>query len=208
MKKRITQIFAFAILLILCLSMLPMSIFARTAVPDKIYTSNVMDDLAKMESYSADKFPINEEADYCDIIDFIEWGYDHSGRTVDYALFLYIYNPSCKEIDTSKSYKNRIQLRAAPVSETIAGGDTLWEKYSLSLVNKSDDNRFYKFKLDVPQSYMRKPDKVRRIYQIADIEFVFQGETKARSCGASGEWLYTGYRRDSGFYPGIGFPRP
>ena len=194
MKKRITKIIAFAILLVLCFSALPMSIFARTVVPDNIHTTNVTDDLLKMEAYSKDKFPINKEADYCDIIDLIEWGYDYSGKTVDYALFLYIYNPGCKEIDMSKAYKNRIQLRAAPVKETVAGGDTPWEKYQLTFVNKSENNLFYKFKIDVPQSYMRKPDKTRRIYEIADVEFIFKGETKSRSCGASGQWIYTGYQ--------------
>ena len=198
MKKRITKIIAFAILLVLCFSALPMSIFARTVVPDNIHTTNVMDDLLKMEAYSKDKFPINENADYCDIIDLIEWGYDYSGKTSDYALFLYIYNPSTKEIDTTKGYKNRIQLRSAPLEESVAGGDTPWEKYQLTFVNKSEDNLFYKFKLDVPQSYMRKPDKTKRIYQIADVEFIFKGESKSRSCGASGLWIYTGYQEYHG----------
>ncbi len=198
MKKNIvlrTVSLFFAVLMI-CLC-LPFSAFARSVLPltEDIETSDVKTDLLRMEAYAAKKgqYTVDETVDYCEIIELIEWGYDYRGNTSDYGLYLYIYNPSCKEIDTSAVAFNLIQIRVAPIKETVAGGDTKWEKYALKFLSKTSDNLFYKFKLDIPSSYMLKASKTQRVYEIADVEFKFVGENRQRSVGAKGKWIYTGY---------------
>ena len=197
MKKRIIRIIALSFVILLLFCSLPMAVFANTVVPEGIEKTKVTEDLLKMEAYSKGRFPVDETAEYCDIIDFIEYGYDYTGSTKDYGLYLYLYNPSCREIDTASS-KNKIQLRAAPANENIAGGDKLWAKYNLTFLSKSNDNLFYKFKVDVLPSFMKEPDKSMRVYEIADVEFVFKGEYQAESVGASGKWIYTGYQEYHG----------
>ena len=198
-NKFYMRIFASILLLIVFASALPLAVFANSIIPPgDIDKTNVLEDLLKMEAYSKDRYPVDESAEYCDIVDFIEYGYDYSGRTNDYGLYLYLYNPSCREINVSSRTKNKIQIRVAPADETVAGGDTAWEKYGLIYLSKSGDNLFYKFKLDISKSYMRNPDKTQRIYEIADIEIFYTGETMAKSVGCSGKWMYTGYQEYHG----------
>ena len=199
MKRRFyIRIFALLFVLITVFSCFPFVAFANSIVPENIEISDVMEDLKKMEAYSKERYSADDTVNYCEIIDLIEFGYDYYGATSDYGLYLYIYNPSCEVIDISYSYFNRVQLRAAPVKESVSGGDVVWEKYSLVFLDKTSDNLFYKFKINVPKSYMRKPDKSQRIYEIADVEFLFEGSSSPRSVGASGKWLYSGFQEYHG----------
>ncbi len=193
MKKiyiRITSIF---LLLLFCLTALPLSIFADSVVIEDIETSRIEDDLNRLQAYNnleGKEYYKDTTVDYCEILDFIEYGYNYWGYTDEYSLYLYLYNPSGKEIDVSSVLKNRIQLRVARVNETVAGGDTEWEKVGLNFLDSTDDFVIYKFKVDVPRSYM--PADSQRIYEIADIEITFLNE-RLRSVGSGGKWIYTGY---------------
>lgn len=194
MKSKIIRIISISLLAIILLLALPLATFAASIIPSgNIDKTNVLDDLLKMEAYSKDRYPIDETADHCDIIEFLEYGYDYSGRTNDYGLYLYLYNPSCKEINVSSSTKNRIQLRVGSVKESFVGDGEDWEKFGLKFISKSSDNLFYKFKVDTSNSYMRKPDKTQRIYEIADVEIFYSGASMAKTVGCSGKWVYTGY---------------
>ena len=193
-KKFYVRATAFIFALILIFSVSAIAIAANTVVPKNIATSDIMDDLKAMEAYDTNRYNKDETVDYCEILELIEFGYDANGNTREYGLYLYIYNPSGRAIETGSAYKNRVQLRAAPVKETVAGGDTAWNKYALKYLDKSSDNLFYKFKIDVPNSFMRIPDKNMRVYEISDVELFFENENKIRSVGASGKWMYIGYQ--------------
>ena len=197
MKRSIyIRLTAFAFAFLMIFSCIALTVSANTAVPKSVATSDIDDDLKVMEAYLKNKnrYILDETVDYCEIFDLIEFGYDYNGRTYEYGLYLYVYNPSGKVIETNSAYKNKIQLRAAPVNEKVAGGDIEWDKYSLKYLDKTSDNVFYKFKINIPNSFMRKPDRDMRIYEIADLELFFEDEYNVRSTGAAGKWVYTGYQ--------------
>ena len=196
-KKIVVRTFSFFFAVLLCFMSLTICASARSVIPKSIQTSDIVDDLLVMERYNSQRYDVDETVDYCEIVDFIEWGYDYNGSTSDYGLYLYIYNPSIKPIDSYNS-RNKIQLRFAPIDENVSGGDVSWEKFGLIYCDSTSDNLFYKFKVDVSSAYMLKPDKTMRIYQIADVEFKYSGEDNARSVGCSGQWMYTGYQEYHG----------
>ena len=63
---------------------------------EDINETDVMQDLDRMK-FNFGNYPMNQEADYCQLIRFLEYGYDYNGRDDDYELFLYVYNPSERE---------------------------------------------------------------------------------------------------------------
>jgi len=192
-ENRILRYFSFLFTFLIIFSSFTVFASASSVVPENIDTSLVMDDLKRMEAYDADRYDVDETVDYCEIVDLIEYGYDANGSTKNYALYLYIYNPSCKKILVNNSLYSSVQLRAADADEEIAGDGNPWAKYSMTFLNCSSDNLFYKFRIDIPKSFMRMVDQNLRCYEIADVELRFVGDYISRSVGASGKWNYSGY---------------
>ena len=194
--KKILKVVSLIFVVLFLMLSLPLAVFAGDASSvKKIEESDVYEDLKKM-GFDLSKLTKDEKAEHVSLIDFLEYGYDYNGNASEYGLYLYIYNPSGKQIDTSSlyGYKNSVQLQVSLPN----GEEKGWAKYRMTLLSASDENGlenvFLKFKVDVPQSFMMKPSKAARHYELADIELIFVGENKAKSYGAGGKWSYTGYQ--------------
>ena len=197
-NKRILSILSLIFLLVIVFSSFSLLISANSIVPEDIDRTDVVTDLQKMEAFNSSRYTVDKTVDYCEIIDLIEYGYSYDGITSDYGLYLYIYNPSCQDFVCGNSNFNRVQLRVAKADEEIAGGDTPWRKYSMTLLSKSANNQFYKFRIDVPKSFMLEVEKSRRVYEIADVELMRSGDSTSKSIGSSGKWIYSGYQEYHG----------
>ena len=58
-----------------------------------------------MSDFNIEQYVKNENEDYVSLIAFHEYGYDFHGRQNDYGLYIYLYNPSGREImNTANNY--------------------------------------------------------------------------------------------------------
>ena len=191
--KRILSIF-------LCLTFL-IGVFAVPIValeaPENIATSAVMTDLANMSvegrRFNEVYYPKSNSADYVRILSFLEYGYDYAGDQKDYGIYVYVYNPACKNFLTEG---NKIQIAAGKSENTVG----LARKYPLTEISRSGDNRFIKYKVSnlkpngaVTEIY-NLLDRTERIYQISGIELKLAGSTgNAKDYDVSGTYVYSGY---------------
>lgn len=199
-QKKIYKVISLLFVFVMLFLSVPSVVFAeKVSDIERMSSSDVVEDLETMK-FDLSKYPQDLTADYITILDFVEFGFDFSGNTSRYALYVYIYNPSCREIDI-KSLRNTIQIQTS----TAAGIGSGYRKYILEHCDHTTDEGkeflFYKFKIDVPQSYMNKPTKVNRIYEIADIDIFYKDASDPESFGAGGKWTYTGYQAYCGVNP-------
>lgn len=172
--------------------------FAETSV--SIDNSYVLDDLDGAiiggETFDADNYDYSEEKEPS-ILSFAEYGYSFDKTTVaDYSLYLYVYNPSGREIrDTAL---NRVSI--ATYYENGVAVD--YDHFTLKLINCSTDKYaylFYKFKInDTDKIWTRVSATTnKRRYDVGEIELNY---------GASNSVSYTvgNYYEYSGFAKGYG----
>ena len=162
-----------------------------------ISTSDVMSDLKVMNiggaKFSEVLYPKNPALTHVQILSFLEYGYDYSGDQSDYGIYVYVYNPSCKNI--KKSNYNKIQIGAVRDESATP----IYRKYQLDEVSRSSDNRFIKYRikdLKIPNStnYLYDiVDSSRRIYKVSGIELVTEGQYQPTDYAISGTYVYTGY---------------
>ena len=107
----------------------------------KLSMSSVDDDLKLYDS----NYLTTYHVDYADtgihLITMQEDGYSPDGKTADYALYLYLYNPSQKQI-VSSDY-NSIQIAHKWENSEPVG----YAKFAIDLVSISTNRRFIKVKL-------------------------------------------------------------
>lgn len=162
--KKILSIF----LVVLTLLTFAVPTFAAESTGVDITKSSVEDDLKLWRENYDDEFPINPNDTDIYLLHMQEYGYSSNGKTDKYALYFYIYNPSQKIV--SRSDYNKIQLASVwkdyvPVK---------YSKYSLSIVNASEDERFVKLKLDAASYksnnfFIQNSDRSRS-YTVSGIE--------------------------------------
>ena len=192
-KRRYIRAFCALFFLIFCFLSFPIA--ALTEIPDleSIDESFVLDDLEKFGvDYS--EYPKDVNADFGQILYFLEFGYDYSGNTEDYGLYVYYYNPSGRRIQFSSNSNRIIISPKASLGTTV----TSWSKYPLTVVNSTTDepynNVFYKFRVDgIGAEFMKQLSRDARYYDIVEIEVHYEGETRANAYGAGGEYRFTGF---------------
>ncbi len=192
MLKRIISIILCVFILLSCFTL-----FVSAEDVTDISISDVMSDLKVMTiggaKFSEALFPENKLLTHVQILSFLEYGYDYSGDQSDYAIYVYVYNPSCKNI--AKSNRNTIQIGAVRDESTTP----IYRKYQLDEVSRSSDNRFIKYRLrdvKMPNStdYLYDiVDSLRRIYKVSGIELVTEGQYQPTDYAISGTYVYTGY---------------
>lgn len=171
---------------------------------------NVLADLTgSVDLYGApffpEDYPKDTDADVR-LINFVEYGYTFAPEKRDkFGLYLYVYNPSEKEIDTSSSF-NRVQMA---VSYDSAGKPELYEKFALQYCSKSTGdylNRFYKFRIIDHESadgltIANRVDRDQRRYDVSGVEFLYTGQSTAEDYGIGGTFTFTGYAAGCGEDP-------
>lgn len=195
MKKRIlTLIICFALAFVLSGEMLltTFSIKASAETEDTVLSydeTRIEDDIAHLDFTNYSR---NMQGDP-EVIYFTEYCYSvNSDVSSYYGLYVYVYNPTEEEITLTD--RNKVEI-AVEYKEN--GEANKFEKLPLTFLDKTDNNRFYKFKitdghrlLPVAQKYASAHSGVRR-YEIIEVELVHGTESKGNS--VSKIYEFSGY---------------
>ncbi len=197
MRKKIWQIIlCFVFVVLFAVSSLPLTAFAATVDAKLVEFSDVYTDLKTM-GIDPTKYPKDITAKHVRMLHFIEWGYDYKGDQRDYGLYVYVYNPSGKEIDLSPN-KNYVQIQTYN-DFTIPNG---WrkmelEKCSISL-REGYEHVFYKFKVKDSGKLLEGLQKSMRIYEISSVELRFKDSSYDLDSEVAIRYTYTGYMENHG----------
>lgn len=181
---------------------------ADTSVSSAFEEINVLDDLESSSDFSLSQYPANEDDGSISIINFVEFCYSsNTTKQGDYGLYLYLYNPSAKKINT-KSPLNMVQMAVAYNEE---GSPTVFEKFHLkfcSISTRTNYERvFYKFKVvdhistvDGKNIFNRVNSDSRR-YDISSVELLINNDVNATDYGTGGKYIFTGFAKGYGLDP-------
>ena len=190
-QNKFYRILCFCFVIVVLVSSIPLSVGAATTID----ASGVYSDLKNMK-VDLSLYKKNIEDANVKIISFLEYAYDANGKHGDYGLYLYVYNPTCEKIEKNSAF-NTVQLSI----ETISGNVSAYKKYKLIFISNSTESDgeglghlYYKFKIDVPSSFVNTVAKVKRIYKVVDLELQYPDEYNPRMSKISNEYIYTGYQ--------------
>ena len=170
---------------------------SAVGVENPMHETYVCDDLKNM-GFDLSKYPKDTSADWIKVIDFVEYGYDRDGDQSYYGLYLYIYNPSGKEI---LSGKNSVQMSFI----NSAGKEVPFAKYGVTRMSTSTGtgNEFVLYKLYIASSYsigMQISGALTREYTISGIELQFDDSPYAKPVDnfVGATWTYSNYMKNFG----------
>lgn len=211
LHKRFAAIFAAAFILIASL-FFPVPVLAGAAENDdvKFDETDVLDDLQSIEGFSLAQYPFNELADpEISVIDFVEYCYDyHANMRENYGLYLYVYNPTGKNIVTN-SAKNQVEIAVAYDSDPITekSNAVKWDKFGLKFCSVSSQpgvNRlFYKFKVIDEKgadgkTIAERVNSMDRRYDISGLELLTEGNPNATDYKVGTEYHFSGFAENYG----------
>lgn len=148
----------------------------------------------ELKDLDTDMYPKNDNGTP-QILEFVEYGFaENVFDRKDYALYLYVYNPTCKALSTKED--------ANTVSIAIEyGTDNEPVRYAnipltyIDKTNGDNNNLFYKFRVsDV--SRLNKTSGTRR-YDIAGVQLRYMGEAYSKDYTVGGTWTFTGYGKET-----------
>ncbi len=196
MKNKIIKISAvFLSVLILLSSFLVFSVSAAEAVPEDIETSDVISDL-KVMGIDYTKYKKDLAADHCRMLKFLEFGFDYGGNQSDYGLYIYVWNPTGKPLNTD-SVLNKITMQSRSIAN-VEQSD--WRKLPLEFLDYSTDTGyehvFYKFRVkkSAAKYLLQNVSRDLRVYEISEIELHHTGNTNANSFKIGGRFTFTGFQ--------------
>lgn len=161
--------------------------------------TNVLEDLMSSGDFDLSNFPKNPYGKL-EIISFIEFCYSDSS-SVDYGLYVYVYNPKLLDFD-DKIYLNKIQIG---ISFDDEGQINNYKKFSLKLINSSENRLFYKFKVldsgdeiyNFVKDYSLK-NQGKRLYLVSGIELCEKGKSSSVEYNVSTRYEYFGFAEGYG----------
>ena len=139
-------------------------------------------------------FPSNPLLEDLYLINVTEYGYDESnGAGKDYALYLYLYNPSGKFVTSGLNMVQFATSWKVDSRGNLVGFN--YKKYSLTLLDESDDNTLLKFRVnDAGEKIFLKTKDGKRRYDISGIELAHSNyEFAEYSVGYS--YVFSGYMK-------------
>ena len=152
--------------------------------------TRIEDDLAHMD---LSVYPSNSKGD-CDIIYATEYCYSvNSQYNSKYGLYIYVYNPTEKTLST---YTELNSVSMATSYDEFSSPET-YESLKLEFLDKTDNNRFYKFKLTESEKLLSmahnyaKLNNGKRRYEFIDLELT-QGSDRLES-GVSKYYEFSGF---------------
>lgn len=186
------RILAFAFVLIMIFGMIPFGVSAaEVTLEDEIKNAMIGGKL-----FDEDDYPAQAGA-AAKIFGFSEVGYTYSGDFSKFGMYVYVYNPSQK---TVKESGNHQALMAVKFDE--AGNALKWEEFTMTFVDKTENNRFLKFKIvDHVSTYDGKKIVTRvkrdaRRYAIAELEIHYEGNVEATVAEVGQSYVFTGFSAD------------
>ena len=196
-KKRFyIKVIAFLFVFVFIFLSIPFSSFAKSeqkqnvVVKNVIANSTVLDDF---EEFGIDYrlYPKNIKAEHCQLLYFLEYGYDELGPSSDYGLYLYVYNPSGREV---KPNGNSVQMALKMIDTSTF---LEYNKYALQLVSVSNvqgyENVFLKFKLQSVGGFYEKLSAGMRKYDLSGIEIWYQNYRNPIEFGIGSDFTFTGF---------------
>ena len=193
MKKYLLKVTSVLMVLMILFTSFVFTAAAET-IPD-IDNSDVVLDLRKM-GFNLDDYPLDKDDDHLEIMQFIEYGYDELGDQSDYGIYIYIYNPSAKLINTN-SVLNKITIQSRSITDLE---QNQWRKITLECLDTSigagKENVFLKFKIKGTGAdvLLSNVSKNLRCYEVSEIELHFNGDKNATSIGVSGLYSFSGFQ--------------
>lgn len=192
--KKANKFICFLFALFFILSIFPFSAFAATENP--MHTTYVCDDLRNM-GYDLLDYPTDSSADFVTIIDFTEYGYHYQGDQRYYGLYIYLYNPSGKPLQSSG---NSVEMSYIDKSNKA----TDFVKYPLEILSVSADatnkNVFYKMYIPASRNIANYIRGGIREYTVSSIELQYSSEvgTKPKSSVIGYTYKFQGFQKNFG----------
>ena len=196
MRSRFVKAFCLLFALLMLFMSFPISSSA-IGVENPMHKTYVCDDLKNM-GFDLSQYPKDTSADWIKVIDFVEYGFDKDGDQSYYGLYLYIYNPSGREIFAGR---NSVQMSVSNCS----GVEIPFNKYGVTRMSASMEpgSEFTLYKLYISASDsigMQIKGFVTRKYEVSGLELVREDKMDAKPVdnliGAS--WTYTNYQKNFG----------
>ncbi len=160
--------------------------------PQSYDDTPIESDMANMEEAN---YPANALGK-CSIVGFMEYCYsENSAYSPFYGLYVYVYNPTEKPLSLHDGSNKILMSNAFGEDGERSGTKT----YSLTYLDRTDDHRFYKFKItDSPEQYEIVKDYAskwsgRRRYEITSLDIRFDGNIDTETFGISKVYEYSGY---------------
>lgn len=200
MKKLMTLFLA----IVLALSALAggMLTVAADTVEREFDSTPVLEDLTSSKDENGNAFDLTDypydENGRVQLITLVEYCYSYASNMRDnYGIYLYIYNPAGREIDTG-SELNSAQFA---VGYNDKGAPDDYEGFALAFCNKSTgdyNNLFYKFRVidhesADGQTMGERVNSNARRYDISGVELIYKGDGLAKEYGCGGTYKYSGY---------------
>ena len=167
---------------------------AETDVQAAYESTNVLDNLNGStiggKQFDISDYPHNENGQP-QVISLTEFCYSYyADNQGDYGLYVYLYNPQDRAIDT-QTERNKIQLTYADKPQ--------YEKYILEFLNYSVaagyEGRFYKFKVRLTESekaeILSALQGNERVYKVSGIEISVKNDVTEYPCAQT--YTYTGF---------------
>ena len=155
----------------------------------------VENELAQMtvagEKFSEANYPVDTENSDKYVITVFEKGFKSVSSSSGFGLYVYIYNPNCEEIKNTS--ENSIQIGINLYADN-------YYFYGLSLMSKSEDNRFLKYMVvsrgavGVNTLFMMQEAPNERVYNIGTLRLSVNDTLT--SFHAKKSFLFTGYDFD------------
>ena len=198
MKNKIIKLSAvFLSVLILFSSLFISSASAAETVPEDIETSDVLSDLKRMiPEFDESNYKKDTSAEHCRMLKFLEFGFDYNGNQKEYGLYIYVWNPTGKVIN-SESVLNKITIQSRSITNVDQAD---WRKLPLEVVDYSEaegyEHVFYKLRVRASGlSFLSKNvSRGLRVYEVSEIELHHSGNTNAESYTIGGRFTYTGFQ--------------
>lgn len=197
LKYRISLLFITAIIFIIAL--LPIGggniALAQISIKYAYEDSNVLDDLLSSKDFKLSDYPYDENIS-ARCINFSEFCYSiNKADRKDFGLYLYIYNPSGKQVKDSGM--NKAQLAVSYED----GKPNKYDKFTLKLCSYSTGEhayKFYKFRIidHVGEDGLKIEDRVNaesRRYDISGLELLHKGDNNATDYTVGGSYIFTGF---------------
>lgn len=205
MSKHTTQTASLLLALVLIISSYSPTIAYANTSTSHFTNMPLLEELTsssiKGQPFNLANYPFDENRDL-QIINFVEYCYSfRTNMRSNYALFIYIYNPKCLDLEET-SMQNKVQMASSYNNST----PTKYTKFNLEFCSKTDSpnykNLFYKFKIvDKPingKTFCERVDSHARQYDISGIELLTRGNKNSTEYKVGGSYIFSGYSKGYG----------
>ncbi len=163
-------------------------------------STDVLDDLNGMtvdgKAFNINDYPTNPVGNI-QAITFVEYCYSQYANVLDnYALYIYLYNPSLKRLET-KHILNKVQLA---VEFNDKGMPSKYKKFSLMYCSGTSDGLFYKYKIIDRENELlnnirdyAQNNSGKRCYYVSGVELVNRGSSNVEEYKVGKQYTYEGY---------------